>query len=121
MDYNECNEIEKFLWLFSCKSITEMKKVVDNEEDMRIISELERLSMDDNARFEYDHELEYKKMMNSATDRAKEEGRQEGIQEERIKIIKSLYSNGVSLELISSSINLSIEEVKNIIEKEKQA
>lgn len=118
MNYNECNEIEKFLWLFSCKSIDEMKIVKLNNNTKEIVCELERLNMDDNAKFEYDHEIAHKKMMNTAVDDAMQEGIQVGIEQERVKIIKSLYYNGISLELISKSVNLSIEEVKTILEIE---
>lgn len=108
MNYNECNEIEKFLWLFSCKSIEEMKSNVDNDEDMNIIHELERLNMDDTFRFEYDNEIVQKKLVNSAKD--------EGIQLERIRAIKALFAQGVSLEIIANVYELTVEEVKEIID-----
>lgn len=123
MNYNDCNEIEKFLWLFSCKTIKEMKQIVDNEEDRKIIHELERLNMDENFLFEYDNEIVQKKLVNSAKDEGFDEGfdegylegRDEGINQERIKNIKSLFENGVSLELIANSIGISIDEVKKIV------
>lgn len=45
----------------------------------------------------------------------KQEGIELGIKQEKIQMIKSLYQNGVSLELISKSSGLSIDEIKEII------
>lgn len=44
-----------------------------------------------------------------------EQGIEQGRQEEKKNIIKSLYENGVSLELISASTKMTIEEVNDII------
>lgn len=45
----------------------------------------------------------------------KQEGIELGIKQEKIQMVKSLYQNGVSLELISKSSGLSIDEIKEII------
>lgn len=44
-----------------------------------------------------------------------EEGEASGMQKKAIEVAKNLYSNGVSLELIAKSLNMTIEEVKEII------
>lgn len=43
MCYDKCDEIEKRLWLFSCKDISGMKRVVGNNEDKAIIEELNKI------------------------------------------------------------------------------
>ena len=45
----------------------------------------------------------------------KQEGIELGIKQEKIQMVKSLYQNGVSLELISKSSGLSIDEINEII------
>lgn len=45
----------------------------------------------------------------------KQEGIELGIKQEKNQMVKSLYQNGVSLELISKSSGLSIDEIKEII------
>ena len=45
----------------------------------------------------------------------KAEGKAEGIAENRIENALNLYKNGASLELISKSLNMDIEELKNIL------
>ena len=45
------------------------------------------------------------------TRRAKSEGRQE----KAVEDAKSFYANGVSLEIIAKSLNMTIEEVKEIV------
>ena len=45
-----------------------------------------------------------------------QQGKLEGIQENTIKMVKALYENGASLDLISKSTGLSINEIKKIIE-----
>ncbi len=119
MNYNECNEHKKFLWLFSCNTIEEMKSVVDNDEDKEIIHELERLNMDENFRFEYDAEQSQKMMVNSARKEGIAEGIEQGIEQERINSIKVLSMNGISDEKIAESYGLTIEEVKEILENNK--
>ena len=63
--YNELNEIDKFLWLFTCKSLNEMKEEELIKEHRGLIQELERLSMDEAFIYAYDHEKVQKKMCNS--------------------------------------------------------
>jgi len=43
------------------------------------------------------------------------EGKAEGIAENRIENALNLYKNGVSLDIISKSLNMDIEELKSIL------
>lgn len=121
-DYNKCDEIEKRLWLFSCKSIDEMNHVVDNDEDKAIVMELERLSMDENFRYLYDNEIVQKKLINSAKDEGFEQGIEKGIEQGKIdktcEIVNNLLKKDFSLEEISEMINISIEEINKCLNKE---
>ena len=48
-------------------------------------------------------------------EKGKIQGKAEGIAENRIENALNLYKNGASLELISKSLNMDIEELKNIL------
>ncbi len=47
--------------------------------------------------------------------RSIEKGKAEGIAENRIENAINLYKNGVSLDIISKSLNMDIEELKNTL------
>ena len=44
--------------------------------------------------------------------------RKQGIEQNKKEMVLNLYHNGVSLDIIAKSANLTIDEVKAIIEKE---
>ena len=43
------------------------------------------------------------------------EALQEGAQKKAVEVAKDLYANGVSIELISKSLHMTIEQVKEIV------
>lgn len=79
--------------------------------------------MDDTFRFEYDNEIVQKKLVNSAKkegfDKGFDAGVVQGVQEEKIRTIKAMFDNDVSLDIIADVNNLTIDEVKEILELEK--
>lgn len=87
--------------------------------------------MDDTFRFEYDNEIVQKKLVNSAkkesfdegfdagVQKGIQEGIEQGVQEEKIRTIKAMFDNDVSLDVIADVNNLPIDEVKEILELEK--
>lgn len=89
-----------------------MKKVTKVKQLRNIIWGLERLNNDDNFRFEYDYKEVQKKLMNSY----KDYGFDEGVQKERINSIKNMFLYGISNKKIAKTYNMTIEEVKKIIE-----
>ncbi|MBQ9449100.1 MAG: hypothetical protein IJU60_04415, partial [Acholeplasmatales bacterium] len=52
-------------------------------------------------------------MIKEASDKAKEEGARENLEAN----VKSLYSNGISIDVLAKSLNLTKEEVLEIINK----
>ena len=64
------------------------------------------------------HYRDLRNVINSAERRGREEGREEGRAAERMSIAKSLLANGISLEMIVRSLNLTPEEVKLLSQKE---
>ena len=85
------------------------------------MDELERLGLNDDFGVAYDNEMMQKKMINTARnwgyDDGKTEGLEEGAKTERIAIAKNLLKNGISIDLVSESTGLSVEELKEL-EKE---
>ena len=55
----------------------------------------------------------------SALSKAKEEGIEQGIQQNKKEIVLNLYKLGLTIEQISAGVCLSIDEVKNILDSSK--
>ena len=53
--------------------------------------------------------------MCNVVEQIRNEGREEGQQQKTIEDACSFYANGASIELISKSLNMTIEQVKEIV------
>lgn len=69
-----------------------MRNNVKNDSNLYIVEELERLSMNDKFVDDYDAEIVNKKMMNSMKYEGYQEGKSDGINQERIEIAKKMLS-----------------------------
>ena len=86
------------------------------------MEELERLSENDEFRVLYDAEKMRRKEINSARldgyddgyDDGKAEGLEAGAKAEKISIAKNFLKNGVSIDLVSESTGLSVEELEEL-------
>ena len=86
------------------------------------MEELERLSENDEFRVLYDAEKMRRKEINSARldgyddgyDDGKAEGLEAGAKEKGIEIAKNFLKNGISIDLVSESTGLSVEELKEL-------
>ena len=103
------------LSLFSCKSYDEMRKKTNNPEDIKIIEELERLSMNEKFIYEYDREKVRKKIENSIKEEGREEGRKEGESKRNREIVTNMLKAGISINTISKYTDLSTNEIKSLI------
>ena len=121
--YNGSNEKETYLAMFRAESFEEMRDIAnDNEEALKVVEELERLSENDEFRVLYDAEKMRRKEINSARldgyddgyDAGKTKGLEEGAKEEKIEIAKNLIKKGVSFEIVSESTGLSIGELEEL-------
>lgn len=59
--------------------------------------------------------MEWDREMACMRAKGREEGRKEGAQEKAVEDARSFYANGASLELIAKSLNMTIEQVKEIV------
>ena len=121
--YNGDNKEEAYLSLFTATSHEELREIAgDDKEVLKIVDELERLGLDDKFGLAYDNEMMQKKMINTARnwgyDDGKEDGKAEGLEEgaraKEIEIAKNLLQKGVSIDLVSESTGLSIEELNKL-------
>lgn len=62
----------------------------------------------------YEESLKYYRDLKNVVDTSKEEGREEGREEKTIEIAKQMKKNGIAMELIIKSTNLSREEVEKL-------
>lgn len=125
--YDKCEEMDKRLWLFTATSFKEMKVACKEEDNIKIIKELERLSMNNKFKDEYDYENVQRKLINSAKSEGYEDGikegmqvsvkqgikkgKEQGVKQERIEIAKKLLSEKVDITIISKVTNLTINEI----------
>lgn len=65
----------------------------------------------------YHDEVRDQILLNTKLEVAFTEGIAEGETKEREKIVKSIYKNGVSKDLIAMSLNISLEEVEELLNK----
>ena len=117
--YNGDNKEEAYLSLFTATSYEELREIAgDDKEALKIVDELERLGLDDKFGLAYDNEIMQKKMINTARswgyDDGKADGLEEGAKAKEIEIAKNLLQKRVSLEIVSESTGLSIEELEKL-------
>lgn len=128
--YNGSNEKETYLAMFRAESFEEMRNIANgNKEALKVVEELERLSENDEFRVLYDAEKMRRKEINSARLDGYDDGygngyeigitkgKEEGAKAEKIAIANNLLKNGISIDLVSESTGLSVEELKEL-EKE---
>ena len=101
-----------------------MKEIVGNYKEGEIImSELEKLSLNDEFNIYYDHEAIYKKDLNEKYDEGREsglvEGRKSGLAEgsnkEKLAIAKLMLQGKESLEKIVKYTGLSINQLNTLL------
>ena len=121
--YNGSNEKETYLAMFRAESFEEMRDIANgNEEALKVVEELERLSENDEFRVLYDAEKMRRKEINSARldgyddgyENGITKGKEEGAKAEKIEIAKNLLKDGIPIEVVSKNTGLSIEELEKI-------
>ena len=121
--YNGSNEEETFAAMMIASSYEEMREIANgNEEALYIVDKLERLNEDDKFRTDYNVELVRRKEINSARldgyddgyDDGKAEGLEAGAKAKEIEIAKNLLKDGITIEVVSKNIGLSIEELEEL-------
>ena len=78
------------------------------------MDKLEKLAEEDKFRTDYNVELVRRKEINSARLDGYDEGYDAGAKAEKISIAKNLLKDGISKEVVSKNIGLSIEELEEL-------
>ena len=121
--YNGSNEKETYLAMFRAESFEEMRDIANgNEEALKVVEELERLSENDEFRVLYDAEKMRRKEINSARldgyddgyDNGYDNGYDAGAKKEKISIAKNLLNIGTPKEDIIKATGLSVEELEEL-------
>ena len=121
--YNGSNEKETYLAMFRAESFEEMRDIANgNEEALKVVEELERLSENDEFKILYDAEKMRRKEINSARLDGYDDGYNNGYgsgydagaKEKGIEIAKNLLNIGTSNEDIMKVTGLSVEELEEL-------
>ena len=78
------------------------------------MDELERLGLNDKFGLAYDNEMMQKKMINTARNWGYDDGKEDGARAEKLSIAKNILKKGVSIDLVSESTGLSVEELEEL-------
>ncbi|HIT38010.1 MAG TPA: hypothetical protein IAB59_06015, partial [Candidatus Onthousia faecipullorum] len=114
--YNGDNKEEAYLSLFTATSYEELREIAgDDKEALKIVDELERLGLDDKFGLAYDNEIMQKKMINTARSWGYDDGKEDGARAKEIEIAKNLLKNEVSIDIVSESTGLSVEELNKLV------
>ena len=130
--YNGSNEIETLLSMLTATSKEKMKEIVGNYKEGEIImSELEKLALNDEFNIYYDHEAIYKKDLNEKYDEGRESGLAEGLEKgrnsglaegevngsnkEKLAIAKLMLQGKESLDKIVKYTGLSINQLNTLL------
>ena len=117
--YNDEEEREKYKYLLM---LDEDKHGLeefypDNSIVQYYRSEIMRLNSDADFVKELSEEEENQKVFNTEKKIAYNDGVQSGIEQKNIETVKNFYELGIPLETIAKGTNLSLEEVKKILEE----
>ena len=125
----DCNtKLEQWLWLIDGSEEEKVKmSAKENEEINKTVEELNKLSKDPDEVAKYEERewsiMRYNVEMKTNRELGEKEGearglkigKEQGRKEEKTKIIKKLYSLNIPIEKIAEIVNISTEEVKQII------
>ena len=78
------------------------------------MSKSENLWLDDKFGLAYDNEMMQKKMINTARSWGYDDGKEAGAKAKEIEIAKNFLKNGISIDLVSESTGLSVEELEEL-------
>ncbi len=100
-------------WLYVLKNLHKLDRLPEKLKERvfeRVFEVAEIAKFSHEEYLSYEDSLKYYRDLKNSLDTAKEEGKEE----KAIEIAKSLLENGISVEIISKSTGLSIEEIRKI-------
>ena len=118
--YNGKNELATLCSVLTSESMEELKEIVGNyKEGLILMSELEKLKLNDEFNAYYDYEAVIRKEKNSeyasGRDDGLVEGEKAGVNKEKLAIAKSLLKTKMPKNEISRHTGLSINQLNTIL------
>ena len=123
VDYNsirkEKDALKRILYMFVCKE-TNLEEAYRGDKFMSKVIKIAKEIADKEKIPLYLSENEIRRLdreeaVREGYDNGYEAGKSDGIEQNRIEMVIALHQNGISMELISKSSGLSLEETENII------
>ena len=117
----DCNtKLEQWLWLIDGSKEEKVKmSAKENEEIDKTVKELDKLSKDPDEIAKYEERewsiMRYNVEMKTNRELGEKEGEARGRKEKEVEIVKKLHSLNTPIEKIAGIVNISTEEVKQII------
>ena len=114
--YNGKNELATLCSILTSENMEELKEIVGNyKEGLILMSELEKLKLNDEFNAYYDYEAVIRKEKNSEYASGRDDGLAEGANKEKLAIAKSLLKTKMSKNEISRHTGLSINQLNMIL------
>ncbi|GFS39717.1 uncharacterized protein NPIL_334661 [Nephila pilipes] len=115
--------VEKWIYYFKYADETseeELEKIIGSDVIIKkAYEELNRFNWSEKEFIAYEQEIkrirDERAVLEQKLDDATEKGRQEGRQEKRIEVVKNLLKAGVSIDIIAQTTGLTVNEVKDLI------
>jgi predicted transposase/invertase (TIGR01784 family) len=110
-------------WVYFIKNAENLAVVPDDTLDEGLMSAYEEANVQTWTKAEldaYDYTFMREEDERARLDKAEQKAEQKGRQEEKKEAVIGMYENGISIELIASSLKISKERVQQIIEKSEE-
>lgn len=104
-------------WLFVLNNLYKLSKIpkaIKSDVFEQLFEQAEIAKFSPKQQHSYQDSLKYYRDMKNSLDKAEREGRQEGIQNEKVETVKRGFEKGYSIEVIADFAELTIEEVLEI-------
>jgi predicted transposase/invertase (TIGR01784 family) len=101
-------------WLFVLNNIYKLDRLpkkVKNDTFEQLFKQAEIAKFSPKQQYSYQDSLKHYRDMKNSLDKAEREGRQEGIQDEKVETVKRGFEKGLSTELLAELTNMTVEEV----------
>ena len=115
-EYNGKNELATLCSILNSESMEELKEIVGNyKEGLILMSELEKLKLNDEFNAYYDYEAVIRKEKNSEYASGRDDGLAEGANKEKLAIAKIMLQGKESLDKIMKYTGLSKKELTMLL------
>ena len=119
LGYNEIRDEDlfKLLYFLTCDDRIKLKEVYKGDKFMEdVVKEAKEIAEDDHIKLFFTEEEVRRLDGEIRYDAGFKDGHEQGIQEAKKEIVVNMYNNNVPIKTIAKYLNLTLEEIQNIIE-----